>query len=193
MVSSGISSSSSSSGPRRHAVLVATGADRPGLLDDVSLFLHEHAVSILESRVCLLRGQFALLLLVRGEEDSLRTVDHDLPRLADRIGIDVRLRDASSESASSDHTPLRLRASGKNPANVVHRISHLMRVLNVNIENIETGTSSDPLAMANGGESAAFELEMDLSVPRSTPVMMLRQYVESLARELSITCDVNPL
>ena len=65
--------------------------------------------------------------------------------------------------------------------------------LNVNIENIETGTSSDPLAMANGGESAAFELEMDLSVPRSTPVMMLRQYVESLARELSITCDVNPL
>jgi len=75
----------------------------------------------------------------------------------------------------------------------VHRLSHLMRVLNVNIENIETGSANDPLAMSDGGEDAAFELEMDLSVPRSTPVMMLRQYVESLARELSITCDVNPM
>jgi glycine cleavage system transcriptional repressor len=177
---------------RRHAILVATGADRPGVLDDVSLFLHEHHASIIESRVCLLRGQFALLLLVSGDDEPLRKIEKALPELGKRIGIDIRLSEAS-DASSSERTPLRLRASGNNPAVVVHRLSHLMRVLNVNIENIETGTSSDPLAMANGGESAAFELEMELSVPRSTPVMMLRQYVESLARELSITCDVNPL
>jgi glycine cleavage system transcriptional repressor len=177
---------------RKYAVLVATGADRPGVLDDISLFLHEHHANILESRVSLLRGQFALLLLVRAEDEPLSQIEQAVPDLAGRMGIDVHLREAS-DATTSDRIPLRLRASGKNPAAVVHRFSHLMRVLNVNIENIETGTATDPLAMANGGESAAFELEMDLSVPRSTPVMMLRQYVESLARELSITCDVNPL
>jgi glycine cleavage system regulatory protein len=62
-----------------------------------------------------------------------------------------------------------------------------MRVLGTNIENIETNTK-----LASDGQSH-FELDMELSVPRHTPVVMLKQYVDSLANELAINCDVNPM
>ena len=49
---------------KHQSILVATGNDRPGVLDDISMFLHDRHVDILESRVSLLRGQFGLLLLI---------------------------------------------------------------------------------------------------------------------------------
>src|SRR5215218_2425934 len=126
--------------PTRQAILVATGADRPGVLDDVSLFLHDRHVAILESRVSLLRGQFGLLLLIRAEDNSMAQFERSLPDLDRSAGINTELRPASDATASDD-TPLRLSASGADPAAAVFRLSHLMRVLNVNIENIETSTA----------------------------------------------------
>lgn len=172
--------------PQRQAILVATGNDRPGVLDDISLFLHDRHVDILESRVSLLRGQFGLLLLIRAEEHAMAQFEQSVDELSRTAGINTEIRPAS-DAAASDSTPLRLSASGSDPAAAVFRLSHLMRVLNVNIENIETSTAS-----RNTGQSG-FTLEMDLSVPRATPVMMLKQYVQALADELKINCDVNNL
>ncbi|CAN5394034.1 phosphoserine phosphatase [soil metagenome] len=177
--------------PTRQAILVAIGADRPGVLDDISLFLIERKVDILESRVSLLRGQFGLLLLIRADDDAITQLEQKLPDLNRSAGIQTELRPASDATAS-DNMPLRLTASGSDPATAVFRLSHLMRVLNVNIENIETSTASRTAGPREEG-SSGFTLEMDLSVPRTTPVMMLKQYVQSLADELKIACDVNSL
>jgi glycine cleavage system transcriptional repressor len=175
--------------PKRQAILVATGNDRPGVLDDISLFLHERHVDILESRVSLLRGQFGLLLLIRADDDALKSFERSLSELDRTAGISTGLRDAS-DAAPSDNTPLRLTASGDDPAAAVFRLSHLMRVLNVNIENIET---SSVVPRTSGTYAGGFTLEMDLSVPRATPVMMLKQYVQALADELKIACEVKNL
>ena len=183
------------------AILVASGADRPGVLDDVSMFLAERHARILESRVSMLRGHFALLLLVRGGEPDLDRIRAELSQLEQNVGITVALRPAAdAEAPSRDVTPLRLRARGKDPAETVRRLSHLMRVLNTNIENIETNSTPDTPAAGAGAEAAAeaaagahFNLEMELAVPRHTPVVMLKQYVEGLAKEIGIECEVSPM
>jgi glycine cleavage system transcriptional repressor len=175
--------------PTRQAILVATGADRPGVLDDISLFLHDRHVAILESRVSLLRGQFGLLLLIRADDSSMAQFEQSIDELSRSAGINTEIRPAS-DAIESDNTPLRLTASGDDPAAAVFRLSHLMRVLNVNIENIET---SSVVSRTSGTNAGGFTLEMELSVPRATPVMMLKQYVQSLADELKIECDVKSL
>jgi glycine cleavage system transcriptional repressor len=157
------------------------------VLDDVSLFLHERKADILESRVSLLRGQFGLLLLLRADEEAMKKVEQGLSSLDKSAGIRTELRNATA-TPSRDDTPMRLTASGKDPANAMHRLGHLMRVLNVNIENIETKETDD-----GGGESSGFSMEMDLCVPRATPLVMLKQYVQSLADESGIKCDVRTL
>ena len=135
------------------------------------------------------RGQFGLLLLIRAEDDSMAQFEKSLPELDRSASISTELRPAS-DAAPSDNTPLRLTASGADPADAVHRLSHLMRVLNVNIENIETTSDT---SRTSGTHDGGFTLEMELSVPRATPVMMLKQYVQALADELKIACEVKTL
>lgn len=173
-------------GNERQIILVATGADRPGVLDDLSMFLHERHGTILESRVSMLRGSFGLLLLVRGADEELTRIVHELPALEKTAGIRAEIRQPT-DAIEADVTPMRLLAAGTDAAEAVHRISHLMRVLNVNIDDIRTKSTSTSKI------DHRFELEMDLAVPRATPVVMMKQYVDGLAREMNVQCQIDPM
>ncbi|MGH7176955.1 MAG: glycine cleavage system protein R [Tepidisphaeraceae bacterium] len=169
---------------KRHNIFAATGPDRPGVMDDVSLFLYESGANILDSRVCILRGRFAILLHISGDEKTMRAVEGGLAGLGERAGLRAELQPASDgPSSSSSH--LKLHAAGTDQAGVVHKLSHLMRVLNVNIDNVETHVDE--------GDGGHFELEMDLAVPRETPLVMLKQYVESLSKEIGIECQIGAM
>ncbi len=54
-----------------HAVLTAIGADRPGLVDEVSAYVLERGGNLEDSRMVNLHGQFAMMLLVSGDEDAI--------------------------------------------------------------------------------------------------------------------------
>ena len=153
-------------------------------MDDVALFLFQCGANILDSRVSLLRGQFALLLLVAGDDAAFAKIDTGLPELNQSASIQAAMRPANA-APHSDDTHFKLTASGRDQAGVVHKISHLMRALSVNIDNVQTHVDD-----TNGG---AFELQMDLAVPRQTPIVMMKQYVDSLANEIGIRCDISPM
>jgi glycine cleavage system transcriptional repressor len=160
------------------AVLVATGADRPGIMDELSQFLLESGGNVIASHSVVLRGQFALLLLVRGETAAMDMVRMGLPGLAASTHITLALQPASEVGHGEAATfPYIFTATGKDQVGVLHRISHLLRVMKVNIDNIQTRVSDD----------MAFQIRLDLSVPRETPVTMLRDYLTYLCNELGIS------
>ena len=51
-----------------HSILTAIGADRPGLVDEVSQFIFERGGNIEDSRMVNLRGQFAIRAYSAAEE-----------------------------------------------------------------------------------------------------------------------------
>ena len=159
-----------------NAVLVATGADRPGVMDELSQFLLECGGNITDSRSVNLRGQFALLLLIRGEQAAMETIRSGLAAFAARDLI-AQLRPADGTvHGEAPAFPFVFTASGTDQAGVLHRLSHLLRVLNVNIDDIETHVEPDGL----------FQIRLELSVPRPIPVSMLREYLEVLCKELNM-------
>jgi len=163
------------------AVLVATGADRPGVVDELSQFLLQCGGNITDSRAANLRGRFALMLLLRCETSSMDAIRAGLAELGQR-GIHAELHSAAQDGKIGRATsfPFVFTATGKDQAGVLHRVSHLMRVLNVNIDEIETHV----------GDDASFKVSLALSVPRETPVTMLRDYLTYLCNELGISGDL---
>jgi glycine cleavage system transcriptional repressor len=155
------------------AVLIASGADRPGILDELSQFLLEAGGNITDSRSVNLRGQFALLLSIRADETTIQRIREGLPTMRDS-GIAIDLRSAGKIDATV--FPYVFIASGIDQVGVLHRISHLLRALGVNIENMQTSVSEDE----------SFEIRLTLAVPRETPVTMLREYLTFLCAELKI-------
>ena len=51
-------------------VISALGDDRPGIVNDLSTVILEYGCNIADSRMSVLGGEFALILLVAGNWDS---------------------------------------------------------------------------------------------------------------------------
>lgn len=167
----------------QHAILTAIGQDRPGLVDEVSAFIFERGGNIEDSRMVNLRGQFAMMVLISGSEQTLADVRERLGELAGRTGLQADLRPAqpTRPAAAGPALPYRLTASAMDQAGLVHRVSHLLREMNANIESMETNLRPAPVT-----GSPLFEMELVLSVPRQTSVGELRRRLETLCDEINI-------
>jgi glycine cleavage system transcriptional repressor len=162
------------------AVLSASGEDRPGIMDELSQFLLECGGNITDTRSVNLGGRFALLMLIRAESQAMHAIRAGLHRLAE-ASIQAELHPANGRGQRvQDAFPFVFTATGADQAGVVHRISHLLRVLNINIDDIETHVYAD----------ATFRLRMDLAVPRETPISMLKDYLSYLCQELHISGEL---
>ena len=172
----------------QHAVLAGIGLDRTGIIDEVSQFLMEHKLEIVETQLCNLRGSASFMLVINGSVDAIQRLKTDLGELSKsvRMTVDLLPAKALEDTAPMVGFPYRLVSRGQNQTGVVNRLSHLLRVLNVNIENFKINTAD-----TSGDEQPeGFELNLLLSVPRETPVNMLRGYLEQLCGEIGISCDL---
>lgn len=173
---------------KQHAIFLATGVDRPGVLDEVSQFLFDHGANIRDSRIVNLGGFFSMILSIDGESEELRRLGDGLPQLmaGSRMRAELNLL-PGVPPAAADTLPYRLTASGPDQAGVLHRISHLMRVLGVNMDDLETRVFDGP------DGACSFELTIILEVPRHIPVVKVREYLAHLFQELHIEWALNPV
>lgn len=176
-------------------ILIAHGGDRPGILDEVSQFLFDRRANILESKLLSMRGTFILAILLSVEDaPGAALIREGLPQLSLQTRIQLDLREAAPDAA---HAPggdsrYRFRASGRDQAGILNKVSHLLRVLNVNIEDVHTHLDGAGAAAPTGSATAHFDLELLLAVPRDTPVVKLKEYLGTLCHDLSIRWELNP-
>lgn len=165
-----------------HAVLTAIGADRPGLVEAVSEFVFKCGGNIEDSRMANLRGQFTMMLLISAPADSLHGMQAALPSLIAHSGLHIEIRTASTTTPPARPAlPYRLTASALDQAGLVHRIAHLLRSLDVNIESMQTNLVAAPYTGA-----PVFEMDLEMSVPGSLPLSQLRQQLSTLCDQLNI-------
>ena len=171
-----------------HAILTAIGTDRPGIVDELSQYIFDRGGNIEDSRMVNLRGQFAIMVLVGGSADTFGRVGGDLPEFSKRIGMQAELRPAAATGRppqAADALPYRLVGTGIDQPGLVHRLAHLLREMNVNIESLETRLTPAPYTGA-----PMFELEAVLSVPRSTQLSNLRQKLAGVCDEINMDWDL---
>ena len=167
-----------------HAILTAIGADRPGLVDEVSAFIFERGGNIEDSRMVNLRGQFAMMVLVSGDRALLDKVQAELDLLAGRAGLQTDFRPAGkgrAVHAGGPAMPYRLTATALDQSGLVHRVARLLRGMEINIEAMDTRLAPAPYTGA-----PMFEMELVISIPRGVHVPALRKKLGELCDELNI-------
>ena len=73
----------------RRFALSAVGRDRPGIVAGVSRVLLEHGINIEDSQMTILRGHFAMTLIVAGQDPDALALRRDLESAADDLGLDA--------------------------------------------------------------------------------------------------------
>ena len=180
---------------QQHAILTAIGTDRPGLVEEVSHFIFEHHGNIEDSRMVNLRGQFAMMLLVTADPAApggpapLLAMQAALHALIHKTGLHIEVHLATPTPAPiRPALPFRLKASSLDQAGLVHRVAHLLRALNVNIESMDTSLAAAPYS-----GSPIFEMELSMSIPGDLPLTQLRKQLGELCDQLNIDWNLSAI
>jgi glycine cleavage system transcriptional repressor len=129
--------------------LSAVGRDRPGIVAGVSRVLLEHGINIEDSQMTILRGHFAMTLIVAGQDldaDSLRS---DLEGAASELGLDATaLQEIAEDAAYAAEASHIVSVYGVDHPGIVHAVSAALAEHGWGITDLDTrvlGDESNPL------------------------------------------------
>src|SRR5687768_7452798 len=129
---------------RQNLLLIAVGADQVGLVEKISDFIHQNQCNIEDSKMAVLAGEFAFMLLISGEEHIINAIAENRQALASETGLDVYVRKPASRKKPAASLPYRFTASCMDHPGVVHRLSTILSDLGINIDTMETETYAAP-------------------------------------------------
>ena len=172
-----------------YLVISAIGQDRPGIVDEVSAFVFAHQCNVEDSRMAVLGGDFALIMLVSGPEAEVQKLTGHLTELEKKSGLTIVSRSAKSPSAPRPvpAVPYSLKAVGMDHSGIVHNIAHLLAGMGVNVEAAETSTSHSPET-----GTPIFAMSMKLAVPGNLQAKQIREQLARLSDELNVDITIEP-
>jgi len=159
-------------------VLTVIADDKPGIVEQLSDEILGAGANWEESRMARLAGKFAGLLRVSIDEDRADALAARLKTLAPSLTVVV---ERSGEGDTLDFRTLHLELLGHDRPGIVRDISRVLAQHQVNIEELETDTTTAPMS----GE-ALFRARAILRIPSTVTIEQLRRVLESLAGELMV-------
>jgi glycine cleavage system transcriptional repressor len=159
-------------------VLTAAGPDRPGLVEKVSSLLHRAGANLEDSRMAILGGEFALILLFTGSAATIATVSKEGQALAAELDLTLSLRETRQRTQLSDFIAYQLRVSGLDRPGIVAQVSSLLAGRKINVATLESRVEYAPLS-----GTPMFHLSAALQVPSQLSLSSLRGDIASLCEQ----------
>lgn len=170
-------------------VLSGIGADRTGLVDEVAAFLADRGLNIEESRMAVLGGEFAMILLASGEESSIKKLKKDLQEMKKATGLSFTMKKTSAPHIKDEPAlPFSLHASGMDHPGIVHEITKILHERQINIESLETRVSSAPVS-----GTPIFSMKCNISVPADIKISDLRHELDQTADDLNLDIELESM
>jgi len=154
---------------RKLEVLTAVGSDRPGLVSGLSKLIHEAGANLEDSRMAVLGGEFAIVVLYSGEEEAIDAVKDSAKAVEADLGLTMFFKSTERHVPSGDARAYRLQVSGLDHPGIVHHITGLLARHEVNVDSLDTEVVYAPMA-----GTPTFVMRANLRVPGTVPIARLR-------------------
>lgn len=120
------------------AVLTAIGPDRVGIVDDLSRLVAALGGNIEESRMAILGGEFAVIMLVALADAKLATLEASLPDQGRALGLRLELKQTRKPEAARAGRPYTLETISLDTPGIVLAVTAVLKTHDINIEELET-------------------------------------------------------
>ena len=162
----------------QHLVLTVIGDDRPGLVGELSTVISAHQGSWLESSMAQLAGKFAGIVEVAVDEAHAGALKLELGQLA---GLKVTIETAVAAKSAPKGRRLKLALVGHDRIGIVREVSQVLAHHAVNVESLETHTSSAPMSAA-----VLFHAVAELTAAPDLDVSALTGELERISNDLMV-------
>jgi len=126
------------------AVFTAIGPDRVGIVDDLSGLVVSHGGNIEESKMAVLGGEFAAVMLISMEPTALADLGGAVPALQEKLGLRLELKATCKQESAATGRPYILETVSLDTPGIVHAVTAIIKTYGINIEELETATQPAP-------------------------------------------------
>ncbi len=152
-----------------YLVITASGEDQVGLVERFTGRILDAGCNIEESRMALLGGHFAIIMLVSGRWDTLSKLEGRLGGLGDELGLSILHKRTRHAERKQPLVPYHVEVVAMDHPGIVHSLADFFARQGINIEELSTETYPAPHT-----GTPMFSVNITVGVPAGLHIATLR-------------------
>ena len=170
-----------------YLVITASGEDKVGLVDRLSSRIAESGCNIEESRMAVLGGQFALIMLLSGPWHALSKLEGQLEALGGQLGLTIIHRRTRKKEREQPAIPYTVDVVAMDHPGIVRSLSAFFARNDINIEELQTDTYPAPHT-----GTPMFSVTMTVGVHADVHIPTLRENFLDYCDDLNLDATFEP-
>lgn len=162
--------------------LAAIGRDRPGIVAAVAKVLYEQGCNVEDSSMTLLRGNFAIMLVLAAPESAtLESLQRSLRPACEEMGLTFSVLDIEDTAEVPEPSHV-LTVYGADRPGILYRITEILSARGVNITDLNSRLV--------GTDEPVYALLLELAIRGGTDE--LEGALETIAAEIGVDLTLHP-
>ena len=170
-----------------YLVITALGEDRPGIVGQLSEAILESGCNIIDSRMTVLGGEFAIILMIGGKWNELVKLEDSLPALGQQLDLTIVNKRTTDSGPAHDLMPYSVEVITIDQPGIVYRLSSFFASRHINIQELNT----THYAAAHTG-TPMFALSLTANVPANVHVATLRDEFLDFCESQNMDATLEP-
>lgn len=173
---------------KTYLVISALGEDHPGIVNQLSKVILDQGCNIEDSRMTVLGGEFAAMLLVEGKWNTLAKIENALPELERQLGMTIICKRTGERATGRNLLPYAIDVVSLDHPGIVNNLAGFFAERDINIEDLSTST----YAAAHTG-TPMFAVHMTVGIPADLHIAALREDFMDYCDALNLDAVLEPL
>jgi glycine cleavage system transcriptional repressor len=175
----------------RFIIITAAGPDRPGIVARIARVLYQTGCNIEDSSMTRLRGEFAIMLIVRlPAKKGLTEIKQSLKKVQRALGLSLLLRPLSKQEARREQRPLGrsflLSVYGSDKPGIVYHVTRLIASYGINITDMNTRVIGPP-------DNPIYVMILETQVPAKVKLPAVHSELRKLKRKVNVDITLHPV
>ncbi len=166
-------------------VISAIGSDRPGIVNELSQLIVNNNGNIDDSRMTVLGGEFAIILLISAPNDELKTIEEILKDNSDSLKLSIITKQTANDSLTDKKIPYIVEVLAMDNPGIVYKLTDFFSSKDINIQNLQTDRYPAPHT-----GTQMFAIEMVITVPQTIIINDLRDDFLDLCEDMNLDASI---
>jgi glycine cleavage system transcriptional repressor len=169
-------------------VISVLGKDRPGIVNELSECILDAGGNIADSRMSILGGDFAVILMVSGNWNTVAKIESQLAQLAETLDMTITSRRTEQRPVRRDLLPYGVDVVALDHPGIVHHLASFFSARDINIQGMDTST----YCAAHTG-TPMFNVHMTVEIPARLHIATLREDFMEFCDQLNLDGVMEPI